>query len=195
MFTEDCVALRDAGVTPELPDPRAGLHPWFEFMLRSASGWARVLRKFRVVLSLSAPCVGLAGVPTPPDAPPPAAHACGQCGRLFKSVKALLAHETAMHGRSPPYEGAVFGTRCVCCMREFWVLSRLQRHLMAGERVCLTATLANVAPPPFELRASLLAEERAALRARRARPKAFGPFDAPAVIAAGPLPAWVAALA
>ena len=112
-----------------------------------------------------------------------AAFACGDCGKLFATSRALTQHQNKAHGRRPWTADWVVDSVCPVCFKQFWTTWRLRKHLEVGSLGCaLTLRLEGDRPAAEDAAQA----RRAEAAARQASKKGAASMDC-AVIPAMPL--------
>ena len=164
----------------------------------ASPAWAGTVSRARAAMLRGIQAAAIPATPAPAGPPSIASPAsevvarspcfCYECGASFAAAAALAAHAWRAHGRRNPRAAGVHGTHCLACLREFHVRGRLMRHL-CSVGACAAAVEAHVPPPPPELTACLIEDERKARRLH-SRGRAFGPCSLPFVQLSGPLPRW-----
>ena len=70
---------------------------------------------------------------------------CPECTQLFANGSHLMMHAAQCHGHVCPSRRYAKGSRCGHCMKQFWTVERLRRHLASGPE-CLAAMMSTTRP-------------------------------------------------
>ncbi len=68
-------------------------------------------------------------------------HVCSLCHYGCDSNQQLLLHQFRAHGVRDPIRRYVHGSRCVVCLKEFWIRENLLNHIRRGRTPCKVQVL------------------------------------------------------